>query len=417
MTVRGARASRRRALVAVLVTATLGLGLGGPAAGPASAGNEIDHKLSAASDDLAAASKAVAAANLELVRARTLLPAAQAQASRAAATLASARAAYVAAQRREATASAQAVTAQQRLAAAQARIVEMNGQVSDLARAVYTQGPYAELAAVLSAATPSDFADGIQAVRSVSQSQNRTLADLAAAKADLTLRGLQAQQASARAVAARTSAAAALASASAASAQADAARARVAALIAGRTQALAVARREKATVAKQYAELKREQARLRALEHAHTGGYTGPVSGELFWPIPGAAVVQGVGPRIHPVYGYVSCHTGDDVRGTYGTPIHAAAAGQVIAVLNEGAYGLHTLISHGGGLSTMYAHQSRTAVHVGQVVARGEVIGYVGASGWVTGPHLHFEVHVDGVPYDPMGWFGGSKVPVSCWKG
>ena len=85
--------------------------------------------------------------------------------------------------------------------------------------------------------------------------------------------------------------------------------------------------------------------------------------------------------------------------------------------LNGGAYGLHTLVDHGGGLVTMYAHQSGTAVRVGQTVARGQVIGYVGSSGWVTGPHLHWEVHVDGVPYDPLGWFGSPRVPVPCWKG
>ena len=120
---------------------------------------------------------------------------------------------------------------------------------------------------------------------------------------------------------------------------------------------------------------------------------------------------------MHPVYGYKSCHTGVDIRGGAGTPIHAPANGRVIAVLDGGAYGLHTLIDHGGGLVTMYAHQSGTAVRVGQTVARGQVIGYVGSSGWVTGPHLHWEVHVDGVPYDPLGWFGSPRVPVPCWKG
>jgi murein DD-endopeptidase MepM/ murein hydrolase activator NlpD len=250
----------------------------------------------------------------------------------------------------------------------------------------------------------------------VSRAQNKTLADLNAAKADLALRGLQAQQALAAAESARAAATAALAGASTAAARATRAQARVRAIIASRAHALAVARHARARVAAQYVELKREQARLRALDRRR-GGYQGPVSGELFWPIPGSPIVQGVGPRIHPVYGYKSCHTGDDVKGWYGTPIRAAANGRVIAVLNEGAYGLHTLIAHGGTLSTMYAHQSGVAVHTGQIVQRGQVIGYVGASGWVTGPHLHFEVHVDGVPYDPMGWFGGPKVPVSCWNG
>jgi murein DD-endopeptidase MepM/ murein hydrolase activator NlpD len=95
----------------------------------------------------------------------------------------------------------------------------------------------------------------------------------------------------------------------------------------------------------------------------------------------------------------------------------AAASGRVISVDGGGPYGLHTLIGHGAGLSTMYAHQSGVNVSSGQRVRRGQVIGYVGASGWVTGPHLHFEVHVNGVPYEPMGWFGERKHPVDCWSG
>ncbi len=140
----------------------------------------------------------------------------------------------------------------------------------------------------------------------------------------------------------------------------------------------------------------------------------GSNSAELRWPIPGAGISGRVGPRIHPVYGYRSCHTGVDIRGGTGTPILAAASGVVASVTSGGAYGLHTLIVHNGGLATFYAHQSAAAVRAGDVVSRGQVIGYVGSTGWVTGPHLHFEVHVGGVPYDPLGWFGGSRGPVRC---
>jgi murein DD-endopeptidase MepM/ murein hydrolase activator NlpD len=121
-----------------------------------------------------------------------------------------------------------------------------------------------------------------------------------------------------------------------------------------------------------------------------------------------------VGPRIHPVYGYRSCHTGADISCGMGTGILAAADGVVVSVENGGPYGLHTLIQHGSGISTMYAHQSATSVSPGQKVTQGQIIGNVGSTGWSTGPHLHFEVHVNGTPYDPMGWFGGAKVPVSC---
>ena len=74
-----------------------------------------------------------------------------------------------------------------------------------------------------------------------------------------------------------------------------------------------------------------------------------------------------------------------------------------------------TLIDHGGGMVTMYAHQSRFGVQKGDQVEDQEVIGYVGTTGFSTGNHLHFEVHLNGVPYNPMGWFGGSKTVVPCW--
>ena len=105
-----------------------------------------------------------------------------------------------------------------------------------------------------------------------------------------------------------------------------------------------------------------------------------------------------VGPRIHPVYGYRSCHTGTDIGAGMGSPI-LAAGGRRRGVDPERRLRTDcTLVQHGSGISTMYAHQSSTSVSVGQKVKRGQVIGRVGSTGWSTGPHLHFEVHVNGTP-------------------
>jgi murein DD-endopeptidase MepM/ murein hydrolase activator NlpD len=123
--------------------------------------------------------------------------------------------------------------------------------------------------------------------------------------------------------------------------------------------------------------------------------------GVLSWPVPGP-VTSGFGYRIHPIFKVRKLHTGIDLAGATGDPIKAAAAGTVIFVGWRGGYGKCTIIDHGGGLATLYAHQSSILVSQGQVVKRGSVIGKVGGTGYSTGPHLHFEVRVNGSPVDPM---------------
>jgi len=129
----------------------------------------------------------------------------------------------------------------------------------------------------------------------------------------------------------------------------------------------------------------------------------GPIvggSGGLIWPVDGA-VVSGFGPR------WGSMHEGVDIAVPEMTPIRAAASGTVIATQSEaesGGYGNFTCIDHGGGLSTCYAHQSSFAVAPGQSVSQGDVIGYTGCTGHCLGPHLHFEVRINGSPTDPMGY-------------
>jgi len=117
-------------------------------------------------------------------------------------------------------------------------------------------------------------------------------------------------------------------------------------------------------------------------------------------PVPGA-IVSGFGPRYHPILHYTRMHTGVDFHAGTGTPIHACRAGTVVIAGPQGGYGNCVVIDHGGGMATLYAHQSRIAVHEGQQVAAGEVIGYVGQTGLATGPHLHFEVRISGNPVDP----------------
>jgi murein DD-endopeptidase MepM/ murein hydrolase activator NlpD len=106
--------------------------------------------------------------------------------------------------------------------------------------------------------------------------------------------------------------------------------------------------------------------------------------------------------RYHPILHYGRPHEGIDISTPYGTPIIAPAAGRVIRVGWENGYGLTVELDHGYGVTTRYAHQSRTAVRVGQQLKRGDRIGFVGSTGLSTGPHLHYEVIVDGRPTDPL---------------
>lgn len=128
-------------------------------------------------------------------------------------------------------------------------------------------------------------------------------------------------------------------------------------------------------------------------------------SGPLMKPVPGA-VTSPFGYRIHPIFGTRKLHTGWDLSSGGGEPIVAAADGVVVSAGTRGGYGNATVVDHGGSLATLYAHQSSMAVSAGQQVEQGQVIGYVGCTGYCTGAHLHFEVRVNGAPVDPSGYVG-----------
>lgn len=128
--------------------------------------------------------------------------------------------------------------------------------------------------------------------------------------------------------------------------------------------------------------------------------------GTLIWPTPSCTTNSSAyGWRIHPIYGTRKFHAGEDIPASYGAEILAAASGTVITAGWVSGYGNYTVIDHGGGMMTAYGHQSSFAVSVGQTVTQGQVIGYVGSTGNSTGPHLHFEVYINGATVDPMSFF------------
>ncbi len=127
-------------------------------------------------------------------------------------------------------------------------------------------------------------------------------------------------------------------------------------------------------------------------------------SGQLLFPVPGGEVTSPFGFRVHPIYGDARLHTGIDIGADTGDPIYAAGNGVVASAGSMGGYGNATIIEHGGGIATLYGHQSSILVSDGESVVQGQVIGRVGCTGACTGPHLHFEVRVAGEPVNPMGY-------------
>ncbi len=119
------------------------------------------------------------------------------------------------------------------------------------------------------------------------------------------------------------------------------------------------------------------------------------------WPVRGY-LSSGFGSRRNPFTGQLSSHNGLDIATKTGTPIQAPARGNVIFSDRDGAYGLCIIIDHGSGITTRYAHLNTITVEVGQSVQRGDIIGSVGSTGRSTGPHLHYEVRLNGAYVDPM---------------
>ncbi|NMB95792.1 MAG: peptidoglycan DD-metalloendopeptidase family protein [Clostridiaceae bacterium] len=127
------------------------------------------------------------------------------------------------------------------------------------------------------------------------------------------------------------------------------------------------------------------------------------VEGQMVWPTPSCSTITSAfGRRRHPVLRYISNHTGIDIGAKSGANILAANKGTVIVAGWQGAYGNTIIIDHGGGITTLYGHCSKLLVKAGQEVDAGQIIAKVGSTGLSTGPHLHFEVRVNGTPQDPL---------------
>lgn len=420
-------------------------------AGASSGTSDIDRQVDAAHDDLANANEDVNRVKAEVAKIDDVLSAAQAKYDAARQRSENALAAVAQARAQVKQATGRISSTEVEIEQAEKEIAELRAAIGQMARQIYAQGGsgFEELQIILESEDPADFAARVVALERVAHSNDDSLAAVARAQLALETKLQRLEQLRIQLESAVNEVAEQAARAQVAEQDAEAAKAEVEVQKAQRQKALKKADAHRAEVEQMYAELVSEQRRIareaaeqarreaerqarleaerRKKEKRESGGSgsapstpappsnPGSSSSVLSWPLPGYSAGGRTGPRIHPVYGYRSCHTGVDMGAPSGVPIRSAADGVVLSTNSGGAYGLHTMISHGNGLVTMYAHQSRFAVGAGQSVSRGQVIGYVGSTGFSTGPHLHFEVHVNGVPHEPMGWFGGSKHRVTCW--
>lgn len=135
-----------------------------------------------------------------------------------------------------------------------------------------------------------------------------------------------------------------------------------------------------------------QKTRVASAQRAYTGKLSWPVKGDITSPF---------GERIHPVSGLKESHMAIDIAASAGTPIKASAKGTVVFADWQQGYGQLLVLDHGDDLETRYGHLRSYKARLGDKVEAGDVIGYVGETGVTTGPHLHFEIRVKGVPYDP----------------
>jgi murein DD-endopeptidase MepM/ murein hydrolase activator NlpD len=319
--------------------------------------------------------------------------------------------------RRDADAArAEQAGAERNLAAATDQVMDARTGVAQFASATYRGSGFAMIDSMLTAGSPSDFAVRAGYLDQVAQSKQTALDTLN------RTRGVAAEQRSIAAAANRRAQEAAAAAeraldrSRAAALAARQAADRVKALVGQREAAVAAANEERGAVLAQYRQLQDESARVAAELRAAAArkpvpgsGVVPPISSGAFFTMPVSGhKTSNFGQRFHPLFHYWRLHTGMDIGAGMGSPIAAAADGEVVRAGYSGGSGNYTCIHHGPyegrGIATCYAHQSQILVHPGQQVRRGQLIGRVGNTGNSTGPHLHFEVRLDGSPVDPAKW-------------
>ncbi len=270
------------------------------------------------------------------------------------------------------------------------------------ARDIYINGRLSYLDVILGAKNFSDFANRVEMLKRILDSDIKLIKEIQAEKQEITTRQEALEAAKAKRVKVEK--------------EAKEKQIVIAQKKAERNAVLQKAMTDKAAAEQAQRELEASSANIKAMLQQRAaaraaqasaassgGGSYVQGSGQLSWPANGP-VTSPFGWREHPIFGRQILHSGIDIGVPEGTPVHAADSGTVVDAGWIDGYGNCVIIDHGNGISTLYGHNSEIAVSAGQSVSKGQVIAYAGMTGNATGPHIHFEVRVNGDPVDPMGY-------------
>jgi murein DD-endopeptidase MepM/ murein hydrolase activator NlpD len=329
-------------------------------------------------------------------------------------------------QRRLDAAEARLADARARLAQGRQEVAEQRRRLAAFAADSFQSGQnrFLELRVFLKTETPQSLSTRMEAVDSIASQQAAAFARLRASEVLLTVHEQEVEAAKRSVAAKRAAAARNLERRQRLEAEAEAVRERVSRLVAARADAREEAQEarqadleqvqaladEREQISDRLAELaeQRRAALARARQEAEqaTEDAAETVSG-LIYPV-NSYITSSYGMRVHPIYGYYDLHDGTDFAAGCGTPVQAAASGEVLSAYYSEGYGNQVLVDHGVvdgvSLSTSYSHLTSFAVSAGEEVQQGEVIGYAGTTGYSTGCHLHFMVYENGDTVDPMSW-------------
>lgn len=274
---------------------------------------------------------------------------------------------------------------------AQARLDARTNALETRLRTVYEDGNVSYLEVLLSATDFSDFISRVELLEQIISGDSQMIQQVKAEQADVTAKkkALEDKQATIASLVTQAN------SQAAAISQLTAALKQTKGKLAGNLQQIADQEDDL------LAQSNRLTGQIAAIQAKLGVKRVGKLS--MMWPVI-ARITSPFGNRYHPIYHRYIFHTGIDLGASYGTPIKAAESGTVILAGWVSGYGNTTVIDHGDGVSTLYGHQSKLAVHAGDQVTKGQTIGYVGSTGNSTGPHLHFEVRVNGQVQNPLNY-------------